>query len=124
MSIRLLPALAILVTFWVPAAAFAQDQQTPGRSKSGLFIMNEKARIDNISRADLFEPLDISQLDTRTGRQVERKHKVLPNDVTIECYYEQETLGGATEKFKCVGPEEPNDRKSRLPVIVTDARWG
>ena len=121
MSFRLLPALAILVTFWVPAAAFAQDQQTPGRSKAGLLIMNEKARIDNISRADLFEPLDISQLDTRTGRQVERKHKVLPNDVTIECYYEQETLGGATEKFKCVGPEDPNDRKSRLPVIVTDA---
>jgi hypothetical protein len=121
MSFRLLPALAILITFWVPAAAFAQDQQTPGQSKSGLLIMSDKARIDNISRAGLFEPLNISQLDTRTGRQVEKKHKNLPNDVTIECYYEQDALGGTTDKFKCVGPKDPNNPNSRLPVIVTDA---
>ncbi len=83
--------------------------------------MSEKERIGNISRASLFEPLDISQLDTRTGRQVERKRKNLPNDVTIECYYTQEILGGTTDKFKCVGPPDPNDPKAHLSVIVTDA---
>jgi len=121
MSFHLLSALAILVTYWGQSAAFAQDQQTPSRSKSGLFKMSDSARIDNISRAGLFEPLDISQLNTRTGRQFEKVHKNVPNDVTIECYYKQEILGGKTEKFKCVGPQDPNDSNSRLPVIVTDA---
>ena len=50
-----------------------------------------------------------------------QKTKNLPNDVTIECYYEHDALGGTTEKFKCEGPEDPKDPKSRLPVIVTDA---
>ena len=121
MSFRLSPALVILVTFWVQAAALAQDQQTPKQSKSGLFMMSDKARLDNISRAGLFEPLDISQLDTRTGRRLEQKHKNLPNDVTIECYYTHESLSGTTEKFKCVGPKDPHDSNSRLPVIVTDS---
>src|ERR1022692_652760 len=98
-SFRLVPAVAILVACWVPAAVLAQDQQPPAQGKSGLFVMSEQARIDNISRAGLFEPLDIAQLDTRTGRQLEQKHKNLPNDVTIECYYKQDDLGGTTEKF-------------------------
>ena len=83
--------------------------------------MSEAARRDNISRATLFTPRDISQLDTRAGRQVDQKDKNLPNDATIECHYRQDTLGGTTEKFKCEGAPDPHDPKKRLPVIVTDA---
>lgn len=121
MFVRRVSALAVLVTCWVTAAAVAQDQPPPAKAKSALFVMSEQARIDNISRAGLFEPLDIAQLDTRAGRQLEQKHKNLPNDVTIECYYKQDVVGGTTEKFKCEGAEDPNDPKARLPVMVTNA---
>ena len=120
MSSRLLPYLAILLTCCAQAAAVKQEQPAPVRSKSSLFKMSDSARIDNIARAALFEPRDISQLDTRTGRRFEKSQKNVPNDIVIECYYKHETLGGMTEKFKCEGPKDPNDSSSRLPVIVTD----
>lgn len=121
MSFRRLPLLMILVAACARAATVAPVQPTPGPVTSGLFLMSDKARIDNISRATLFEPRDVAQLDTRAGSQVKQQHKNLPNDVTIECYYAQDALGGTTEKFKCEGAKDPNDPKSRLPVSVTDA---
>jgi hypothetical protein len=121
MSFRHLTALAILVTSCARSATHMQVDPTPSRGKSGLFFMSEAGRIDNISRASLFEPRAISQLDIRAGRQVEPRHHDLPNDVTIECYYEEDTLGGTTEKFSCGGPKDPNDPTARRPIIVTDA---
>ena len=120
MSRSQLPALAMLVTCWVPAA-FAQDQQPPAPAKSDLLVISAQARLDDIARATILAPRDIAQLDMRTGPQLEEKHKNVPNDVTIECYYKQDVLGGTTEKFKCEGAADPNDPKARLPVVVTDA---
>jgi hypothetical protein len=121
MSFRRCSLLAVVATSCLPAAASAQDQKPLNTGTPGLFVMSARARIDNIARAALFEPRDIAQLDTRAGRQFEQKYKNLPLDATVECYYKQESQGGATDKFHCVGPKDPGDSSTRLPVIVTDA---
>ncbi len=117
------PFLALLLSFFVGACSL-EDQPDTGPPKSRLFIVSEAARLDNIARAKLFEPRNISRLDTRAGPQLQQEHSNLPNDVTIECYYKYESPGGSTRKFRCVGPQDPNDSSSRLPVIVTDASGG
>jgi hypothetical protein len=121
MAFRLLLRSTLFLALVAPAAASAQAQPGTSPVKSGFFIVSAKARLDNISRASLFEPLDISQLDTRAGRQLQPESRNLPNDVTIECYYKYGAPGGVTPKFRCVGPRNPNDSTARLPVIVTNA---
>lgn len=121
MFLRLWPALAVLVVPCARADAPAQDPRSLGPGKPGQFLVSERARIDNIARASLLEPRNIAQLDTRAGRQLSQKQQNLPNDVTIECYFQPATSRGTTPKFTCLGPADPSDPTSRLPVIVTDA---
>jgi hypothetical protein len=70
--------------------------------EDSLMLVDETSRLGYISRARLWVPMNLDDLDARAGRQV--KHKILPNDSIVECTFippPATGLGGTTNKFKC-----------------------
>ena len=90
------------------AQAFAQGaspQPQPGTLQNdGLIHVDKQTRLTYLSRAQLWHPVNLDDIDTRSGGQVGRS-KTIPNDAIVECDFLFESpLGGTTNKFKCNNP--------------------
>ena len=95
--------------FVLGVQAIAQQASStlqPGQVQSdGLIHVDLQTRINYLSRAQLWHPVNLDDIDTRSGGQVS-KSKTIPNDAIIECDYVNDApLGGTTNKFKCTNPK-------------------
>src|ERR1035437_322736 len=95
--------------FVLGAQAIAQQPSNtlqPGQVKDdGLIHVDLQTRINYLSRAQLWHPVNLDDIDTRSGGQVSPS-KTIPNDAIIECDYVYDaSLGGTTNKFKCTNPK-------------------
>lgn len=95
-------------SFVLGVQAIAQEvshQPHPGQLQSdGLIHVDLQTRIHYLSRAQLWHPVNLDEIDTRSGGHISPS-KTIPNDAIIECDYVNDgPLGGTTNKFKCTNP--------------------
>jgi hypothetical protein len=102
-------SLTLAAVFVFVGSISAQKHQTLDvkpvlKEQNGLAYVDQNTRVGYIGRANLWQPVDLDNIDARAGRQIVDSNgssKILPNDSTVECRYAQEAVGGTTDKFHC-----------------------
>jgi hypothetical protein len=103
------------------AQATAQEasrQPQPGQLQDdGLIHVDVQTRLAYLTRAQLWHPVNLDDIDTRSGGQI-GPSKAIPNDALVECDFAFDSpLGGTTNKFKCTNPRI--SLADGTPVVTT-----
>jgi hypothetical protein len=100
------PICAIVLAVAIGRAERPQEFEVAPALKEadGLAYVDVNTRLGYLQRAQLWQPMDLDQIDARAGHQIVDSHGrsiVLPNDAIVECNYVHDILGGTTNKFHC-----------------------